>query len=87
MLLPATLALPDSTIKKRPYLLSDFSKKGFGGVLLQADSDHPESMAAMYREMAGGNANFCFHDQPSNFDLLDLHPVPLEVENPVSTPI
>ena len=44
--------------KKRPYILTGFSKKGFGWVSLQADSNHPKSIAAILREMAGGDCEF-----------------------------
>ena len=43
---------------KRSYLLTDFSKKGFGYDLCQPDSDHPASMEAMRREMEGGDCEF-----------------------------
>jgi hypothetical protein len=38
---------------KRPYLLTDFSAIGLGNTLAQP-SDHPESIAVMKREDAGG---------------------------------
>ena len=44
--------------KKRPYLLTDFSKRGFRWVLLQPDSDHPASIEAMRHKMAGGDCKF-----------------------------
>ena len=43
--------------KKRPYLLADFSKRGFGCNLFQT-ADAAASMAAMRREMEGGNCEF-----------------------------
>ena len=43
--------------KKRPYLLTDFSKVGFGWNLCQP-ADDPESLAAMQREMKGGDCEF-----------------------------
>ena len=39
--------------KKSSYLLTDFSKRGFGFNLCQPNDD-PESIAAMTREMDGG---------------------------------
>ena len=42
---------------KRPYLLTDFSKKGFGYVICQPGDD-PDSLAAMRREIAGGDCEF-----------------------------
>ncbi len=42
---------------KRPYLRTDFSKLGFGHVLLQPGDDEP-SIAAMDRENAGGPCEF-----------------------------
>ena len=42
---------------KRPYLLTDFSKKGFGYDLCQP-TDDPESLAAMNRKIAGGKCEF-----------------------------
>jgi len=44
--------------KKCPYLLTDFSKNGFGYVTMQADSNHPASIAAMNREMNSGECKF-----------------------------
>ena len=43
--------------KKRPYLLTDFSKAGFGYNLCQP-SDDPDSLAAMQREIEGGDCEF-----------------------------
>ena len=43
---------------KRPYLLTDFSKLGFGYDLCQPDSDHAPSLAAMEREMNGAECEF-----------------------------
>ena len=43
--------------KKRSYLLTDFSKLGFGFNLCQPNDD-PESLAAMRREMEGGECEF-----------------------------
>ena len=43
---------------KRTYLLTDFSKIGFGYDICQPDSDHAPSMAAMRDEMAGGECQF-----------------------------
>ena len=42
---------------KRPYLLTDFSEKGFGYVICQP-GDNPDSLAAMRRKMAGGDCEF-----------------------------
>ena len=42
---------------KRCYIRTDFSALGFGGALLQPDDDD-ESLAAMHREMAGGECEF-----------------------------
>ena len=42
----------------RPYLLTDFSSKGFGYDLCQPDSNHAPSVAAMHREMAGSECEF-----------------------------
>ena len=42
---------------KRPYLLTDFSKKGFGYNLCQP-ADDPDSFAAMQREAEGGECEF-----------------------------
>ena len=42
---------------KRPYLRTDFSKLGFGHVLLQPGDDEP-SISAMNRENAGGPCEF-----------------------------
>ena len=42
---------------KRPYLLTDFSKKGFGYVICQPGDD-PDALAAMRREMDGDNCEF-----------------------------
>ena len=42
---------------KRPYLLTDFSKKGFGYNLCQPAHD-PDSLAAMQREAEGGECEF-----------------------------
>jgi hypothetical protein len=42
---------------KRPYLRTDFSKLGFGHVLLQPGDDEP-SITAMERENAGGPCEF-----------------------------
>ena len=50
--------IPRFDYEKRPYLLTDFSKKGFGWIILQPDSDHPASMEAMRREMSGGDCEF-----------------------------
>ena len=44
--------------KKRPWLLTDFSKKGFGYDICQPSSDDPASMAEMHREMEGGDCEF-----------------------------
>ena len=44
--------------KKRPYLLTDFSRKGFDYDLCQPDSDDPDSMTAMHREMEGSECEF-----------------------------
>ena len=46
--------------KKSPYLLTDFSKVGFGYDLCQLNDD-PESMAEMRREMEGGDCEFLRH--------------------------
>ena len=43
--------------EKRSYLLTDFSKLGFGYNLCQPNDD-PESLAAMRREMEGGECEF-----------------------------
>ena len=43
--------------RKRPYLLTDFSKLGFGYNLCQPNDD-AASLAAMNREMAGGDCEF-----------------------------
>ena len=42
---------------KRPYLLTDFSKFGFGYEIAQPDDD-PASLAAMHREILGGDCEF-----------------------------
>ena len=42
---------------KRPYLMTDFSKKGFGYNLCQP-ADDAASMSAMRREMEGGDCEF-----------------------------
>ena len=42
---------------KCPYLLTDFSKVGFGYNLCQP-ADDPDSLAAMQREMDGGDCEF-----------------------------
>ena len=44
--------------KKHPYLLTDFSKKGSGYDVCQPNSDDPLSMAAIHREMEGGDYEF-----------------------------
>ena len=44
--------------KKRPYPLTNFSKKSFGYAIMQPDSNHPASMAAMQCEMVGGDCLF-----------------------------
>jgi hypothetical protein len=55
--------------RRRTYLLSDFCKNGFGYVACQPGND-PSSLAAMHREMAGGDCEFLL----PNSKLL-LHPV------------
>ena len=42
---------------KRPYLLTNFSKFGFGYEIAQPDDD-PASLAAMHREILGGDCEF-----------------------------
>ena len=42
---------------KRPFLLTDFSKFGFGYKIAQP-SDDPASLAAMHHEMLGGSCEF-----------------------------
>ena len=44
--------------KKRPYLLTDFSKKGFGYDLCQPNSNDPAYMEAMHCEMEGSECEF-----------------------------
>ena len=46
--------------EKNPYLLADFFKVGFGYDLCQPNDD-PDSMAAMRREMEGGDCEFLRH--------------------------
>ena len=46
---------------KRPYLLTDFSKLGFGYNLCQPNDDK-DSIAAMRREMEGGDCEFLTKD-------------------------
>ena len=43
--------------QKRPFILTDFSKLGFGYDLRQPNDD-PDSLATMNREMAGGDCEF-----------------------------
>ena len=54
----AILVLLDLIIKKRPYLLTDFSKMGFGYNLCQPDSNGPASMTAMHHEIEGSECEF-----------------------------
>ncbi len=51
--------LQPANIKKRFYLKTDFSAVGLGFALCQPD-DSPESLAAMNREIAGGDCEFEF---------------------------
>ena len=46
-----------SDFNKRPYLLTNFSKRGFGYTLCQP-ADGPDSLAAMKREAEGGECEF-----------------------------
>ena len=46
--------------EKHPYLLTDFSKVGFCYDMCQPN-DNPDSMAAMRREMEGGDCEFLRH--------------------------
>lgn len=55
--------------RKRTYLLSDFSKHGFGYCAAQPSNDEA-SLAAMRREMAGGECKFLLKESQ-----LTLHPV------------
>ena len=57
MALLSDLCLARHNFKKRSYLLTDFSKLGFGYNVCQPDDD-PDSMAAMRREMEGGECEF-----------------------------
>ena len=66
MLSSITLAFDRYDFEQCPYLLTDFSKIGFGYDLCQPN-DEVDSMAAMRREMEGDDCEFLRHK--SNFFL------------------